>query len=432
MGVNNNSSELPQSNNNSETQTGGNNVIIKKLSNLPLKIVVIVVVLTIVVVASALFLFKGEPNNKKVSALLNSASQADTSGDYKKSEELYKEANTIKPGNAEIQASLINAISSRGNQTGTEDDAFKNSEPYITEAVSTNPNDFNVNVAVGYAYETAGNYAKAFEYYEKAVMINPKSATALFHQAHTLEFLGKHDEAYEMYAKARKLDPNNPLVLMAHGNQLMASSDLQGSYQSFLDASNQPGISRVAKVEALTAAASVRAIQNNFQYIGEALKLSKEAVEVDSNFSPALATYGYTLYLTTPIDGDKSQAFDYLKRAITANPKISKNYLTLSKFYRVKSDYPSAISYNKQAIERANDDNTLLSPQARILNKGIYEYELAKTYYSSGQPELVMPALISAVQSNPYIKETIKDEFSNKGQFTDFVTNSEFISLITK
>ncbi len=346
--------------------------------------------------------------------------------------EQYMKALAANKNDTQALLGMVQSYSTEGNETGSETEQLKASQQYIDKLLKVDPYGRDTQLAVGYAYETAGDYQKALGYYKGATEVDSTSAMAWFRLGHDLEFLGQRQQAYQYYDKAYSIDPNNPLVLMARGNQLMSGGNPQGSYESFLKASEQPDIDNTLKADALTGAASARAVQDNYQYISDTLKLSKEAVDADPSFSPALATYGYTLYLTTPTNGDKSQAFDYLRKAIEANPRISKNYLTLSKFYRVKSDYPNAINYNKQAIDKADDDNTLLSVEARTLNKGMYEYELARTYYMANQYNLVIPTLKIAIQLNPDVMQTLKEDFTNNGQFTDFAVKPEFISLMAK
>ena len=401
-----------------------------QISNLPLIPVVIGVVVLLLLILGVIFLFKPNASNNK--ALIDKAETQMSNADYDGAATTYKAVLNNDKNNMPALNGIITANSSEGNQSGSEDQELKNSMPYIEQALKLYPNDPLTLQSVGYAYETAGDYKKALDYYEKATKIDPNSSNAWFRKGHALQFLNRNEEAQSAYNKANELDPNNPWVLMAQGNQLMSKGDAQGSYEAFLKASKAPDIDSGTKAEALVGAASARATQNNFQYISEVLKLSKEAVDTNPNFSPALATYGYTLYLTTPLDGDKSEAIDYLKKAIEANPNISKNYLTLSVFYRVQKKYDAAISNNKQAIALADNDNTLLSSQARKLNKGDYTYELAKTYYLANQRDLVIPTLKDAIELSPFVRETVKNDFTNNGQFTDLAANTEFISLISK
>ncbi len=414
--------------------------IINKLTNLSKRTKIIVLSCAVVLILLSVFVLVAAKagNNtqngsgKDVTTLINDAKLAEKNGDFQKARDSLTQALKLDKNNPEILSELITVNSVDGNRTGNEKKQLQASQPYIDQLLKTNPTDANTLDTIGYAYETAGNYQKTLSYFEQATKSDPKSAGAWFHLGHVYQFLGDTEQASQAYSKAYILDPNNPQVLMARGNALMSQGDAQGSYEAFLKASGLPGLDNETKSEALTGAASARATQNNYQYISDTLKLSKEAVDADPNFSPALAAYGYTLYLTTPVAGDKSQAVDYLKKAIAANPRISKNYLTLSKFYRVKGDFPNAINYNKQAIEKADEDNTLLSSQARALNKGMYEYELTRTYYQANQYSLVMPTLIGAIKLNSSIKQTLKDDFSNNGQFTDFAAKPEFVSLITE
>ena len=391
------------------------------------KVFVIAGVIVVVLIALFSVWFLGSRNNNAVESLTSQAQTAYLSADFKGAQEKYKQALLQDKNNPRVLAGLINSISLQGNQTGTEKKALQDSQNYINEALKAGPNNTDVLIAVGYAYETAGDYQKALGYYNQAIKADPNSSAAYFHAGHALEFLGKRAEAYKDYEKAYSLDPNNSLVLVARGNMLLSQGKTQESYDSFKKAAQAPGISAQTKSEALTAASLVRVSQDNFAHVNEATELAKQAVAADPNFSPALATYGYDLYLS----GNNNQAIEYLKKAIAANPRISKNYLLLAQIYRAEGDYTDGINYDKQALAHVDEDNTILSSADKQTIRGDYTYDLAKTYSLSKLPVDTLALIKQAIALNPAIKKRVQSEVGTGPLFKELIASAEFKQILT-
>lgn len=402
-----------------------NSTISKGWKNIPVKRAVMVVIVLLVIVAAAYVAKLATGGQKaRLAATLQSAQKAASSGDYATAKSDYQQALTLN--NAPIvYAALINTISAQGNATGQEAKALKESQPYIDIALKNGGENVTVLMAAGYAYETAGDYQKALTYYTQAVKVAPKSAEAWFHLGHVNQFLGNNSESGKDYSTALSLDPNNPLILIAKGNALQLQGDLQGSYDSFMKASRIVGLSSQLKAEALTGASVVRRGQNNFKYMAESLSLSKEAVDIDPTFVPALATYGFNLCLTNKT----SDGIKYLKKAIELNPRMSRNYYQLGIVYRANKDYANSISYNSQAVSRVNQDNTLLGSSQKDAAKGVYLYDLSKTYSLSGSNMDVIPMLTQAVQLNSEVKTYLREDVT-AGNFKTISNNPNFLSLI--
>ena len=390
-----------------------------------IKIKTVVVVILVAAIALGLYFLLGLGSNPK--SIADQAQREIDAGNYDKAEEILKQGLEKHNNDSTLLAKLVQAIALEGNQKGQEENALKEAQPYIDEALRVGGEDPNVLAPVGYAYETASEYQKSFEFYDRVTQLDPKSGDAFFHRGHALEFLGKRQEAWKDYEKAYQLDPNNALVLMARGNMFFSQNKPQESYESFKKASEQPDVSNQTKAEALTGAALVRGSQENFKYVKESLDLSKQAVDADPNFSPALAAYGYNLFLTSP---NLKDGIPYVEKAIAANPRITKNYLLLAQMYRAIQDYVKAINNLKTAISLVGNDNTILSDSDKNVAKGTYTYELAKTYYISGFLVNILPLLKDAVALNPSLKQTLKSDLDNLNLFLTYKDNQEFLSLI--
>ncbi|HVZ66788.1 MAG TPA: tetratricopeptide repeat protein [Patescibacteria group bacterium] len=393
--------------------------------NLPKLLVAGVIALLIFIGIVVVLLPKGQ--NSKVVSLQAQADLATKKADFGKSQELLSQALKIQPNNPQSLSQMIDAISLQGNQTGQEADALKTSQPYIDTALNAAPQDVAVLISVGYAYESSGDYNNAFKYYDQAVKEDPKSSSAWFHRGHVLQFLGKNDEAYKNYQTSNQLDPNNPLTLMALAGQQYSQAQVQKAFDLYVAAAKVPAISSQNKADALSAAANIRRYQDNFIHMDESIDLSKKAVDADPNFSQALASYGNNLFLINKPDEGES----YMIKAISANPRISVNYSDLGIDLRGIKRYQDAINYQKQAIEKAPNDNTILMPSDRLKMEGYYDYELAKTYSMAGLNVNTVPILTDAIKLYPGVLDLIKKDVSN-GYFGEQAGNSSFQALISK
>jgi len=362
----------------------------------------------------------------KVNKYTNQGKTAMLAGDYNKAKENFKQALQSNKSDPTALAGLIDASSIQGNATGKEKDALTESQPYIDQALNSNPNDPKVLVSAGYAYEAAGDYQKALDYYQQAVKQDPNSSDAWFHLGHDLQFLGRGPEAYKDYEKAYSLDPNNPQSLMAKGGMALTQKDLSGSYDFYKKASEAQNINPDLKAEALTAASLVRSLQSDKNHILDATVIAKQAVDTSPNYSPALAAYGYFVYLTAE---DKTQGLIYIQKAIDANPRISKNYVLLAQLYFSHKVYDKAINYYKDAVTRVDDDNTILSDPAKKIAKGEYLYELSRAYDKSGLSVDVSSLLLQALDLNPTVKPRLKADIS-AGEFKSALNNQDLAKAI--
>lgn len=347
-------------------------------------------------------------------------------GNYVSAGNLAKKGLSVNPTNPYLLQSVITANSLQGNQTGTEKQALEDSKPYISQILQADGKNANTLITAGYAYETAGEYTTALTYYDKAIGLNPSSAEAYFHKGHTLAFLGRAVESKAAYEKAYVLSPNNPQILMVRGNMFLSDGKEQDSFESFKKAADNANGDKQIQAEALSAASVVRSTQNNHQYMTEALDLSKQAVEANPNFSPALATYGYNLLLV----GKDDDAIRFMQKSISANPRISRNYYQLGMLNKVNKQYSQAIQYLQEAIAHADTDNTLFTPENRQYVKGLYQLTLAEVYAVSGIKGDTLSLLKDAVNNRPSLKDQIKRDYQLLGFFKELSGNAEFITIV--
>lgn len=382
----------------------------------------IIVVLLVAIVTISSYESRRQQADITKRALFQSSSFT-SKGEYDKAREVLNYGLLRSKDNAQLLAAQITNFALKGNQTGTESIAFKDAKPYIDEALKTNGNNFDVLIAVGYAYETAGQYEEALGYYDRAVKINLKSSDAWFHHGHVLQFLGKNEEANQSYNKSFELKPINPLALIVKGNALVQEGKLRDATTMFTNASNSSLATNQIKSEALTSVSINERRQGKYK---EALDWSQKAIAADSTFSPALATYGYSLALT----GSNNKGIVYLKKAIEINPRISSSYNQLALAYRADGNFSDAINYHKLAISYVTGDNTIMSKTQKDLAKGMYDYELAKTYAVSGLSVNVNQLLFDAIKHNPNAKAILEKDYNETGLFKGLLNTQDFAALV--
>lgn len=398
----------------------------ERLNSIPVKKLLIALIILVIIILAIVgsFIYLRDLQAKKILTITQEAESAYKAGDYKKAKEKLDEALVLKKDDPEILAAAAKTIALQGNHSGQEQKSFEVAKSYLDKALSADPKNLEVLLSAGYLYETSGDYNKALEYYSQATKLYQNSSDAWFHYGHVLQFLGKKEEAVKAYDESLKLNANNPLSLMAKANILATQGKLEDSYLMFKKASEVSGISSSLQAEALTGASIVRTSQ--ILYMKEATELAKRSVEADPSFSPALAAYGFVL----SINGNPKDGIEYLKKAIEANPRISKNYNQLAQVYRSNKLFIDAINYQKEAMARVDDDNTLLGPQEKKFAKARYIYDLAKTYDMAGLKVDIVPLLSQAVQINPLIKGVIKNDFEKYGFFKNLSNDQRFNQLI--
>lgn len=399
--------------------------LIQKIKNkkaLAIGGIVLIAILTIIVVLFILVRSK-TGNINEVGEKIDQANIAYENGNLDEAEKLLVESYEDVPTDPMVQAALISVIANKGNQTGTEQEAYEKALPYIERALQENPNDYEVLLSVGYANEIAGKYEEALSYYEKAGQINPQGAKAFFHVGHVLEFLNRQDESFTYYEKAYSLDPTDPLINMTKAKVDLSSGNTESAFDIYIKASELPNSTAATKSEALTNASIIK--RGNLLNLQEALDLSQRAMEANSQFSPAFAAHGFNLGL----NGEGEQGIGYLKKAIELNPRISNNYWQTGLLYRAIQDYPQSINYIQQAIDHVDNDNTLLGEAQKNNTKAMMTYNLAQTKYWNGEREEVVELVNEALLRDPSLKSRLDEDYNRFGDFTEVLTAQQVSQL---
>jgi len=389
----------------------------------------IIFIIFVITVSGLIFFviqFSAKQNKLNLATqIANEAEKAYFEGDIVEAKNKLVEMQEIFPDDPRIQSALIKTIANEGNLTGNEQAAYNLAKPYIDKAIETNSNNADVLVAVGYVNEIAGNYTEALNYYEKALLINGSNADALFHKGHVLEFLNRQEEAFEIYKKAYEINPNNLLIISAMAKVSLFNGDMDKAIDLYIKAGNLSDTSPDFRAEALTNASIIK--RGQIIYMADAINLSKQAVNISPNFSPALAAHGFNL----GINGRFDEGVDYLKRSTTANPRISQNYYFLGILLRSVGNYEEAIPYLEQAYSKIDNDNTILGTQNKSRIKGNTAYDLAKTYSLAGMTdENIVELLQTAIGLNSALKNSLIQDYESGKHFQNMTSNFEFRNLI--
>lgn len=399
----------------------------KKFHNIFFNIKLYIVGVLVIILVSLIFL--GLYHQKKTNEIIKIQGDVHTKmllSDHKGVIETAEKGLNKEPENKYLLIQALNAFANQGNETGKEKDVISNAQKMLSQANKMGEEDPDVLNAIGYVYEVSGNYARALEIYKKASEVNGKNALSFFHLGHIYEFYGRKDIAYGFYEKAYSLDPKDPLILIAKGRESYSNNDFDGAYKYFIEASKLPNIPNNIESEALSNASIAR--RANIIYLGDALTLSKNAITIDPSYAPAYGTHAYNLMLNV----QKKESLAYATKATELNPRISTNYWIIGRIYLMDKKYNESILYFNKALEKINEDNTILGSSEKDLIKGTIAYDLAKTYYySDKKSRYIIPTLEFAASTNSNVKGILKKDNSGTSHlFNEQQLDPKFLQLI--
>ena len=265
------------------------------------------------------------------------------------------------------------------------------------QAITSDPNNPAVYVALAQAQVWAGQYEDAQSSAESAILLKNDYSMAHAVLAWSLDFQGKYTEAETSITRALELDPNNAIAHAYH-------------------------------VEIL-----VDAYSNNvgpFDAIEKAIEESNVAISLDPNALETRRARGYVLEVT----GNYEEAIREYEEAIKVNGKIADLYLSLGRNYRILGAYDKAIT--------AFTDANALNPEDPTP-----DLFLSRTYATIGKYAQAMQHAESAVDNSPadtnlrgnlgvmyyrnaYFEESIKEfGYVVNGGFTEDGIQMESINL---
>jgi len=217
--------------------------------------------------------------------ILNKAAQLDPSND--KVQKLISDIKEVQKGSSYDEALALH-------QQGKVKEAIMAYKNAIAEA----PNNPEIYINLGAAYQSIKNYDLAIQQYRKAISLDPKSSLAYFYLGTTLHAKNNISEAIANYNKALELDPDN--------------SQIKDSLKAAQDARVQSLLS-----EGLNA------------YSRKALDEAKSTIEQALRLDPKNAVGYYYLGLIMEDKGSTNLAITNYQKAIQYDNKLDSAYYAL-------------------------------------------------------------------------------------------------------
>ena len=386
------------------------------------KNIIVSAVIILVFILSILGIFVKLRTDKEKTLIQRSAYGKYNTGDYKSSIEVAMSGLKQYPDDKFFLKTILNSNSSLGNQTGLETKKFEDAKPYLERAIKIGVKDAETQIAIGYAYETAGAFELALSFFERAISLDPQLANAYFHRGHVLEFLGRGQEATTAYEEAYKLDPKDAVIQVAIGNLFLKKNEPEKALELYLEAGNNTKATYSIRADAFSAAALVESQMGRYP---QALDHAKQARKLNSRSSLASGLYGFSASLL----GNYQEGLPALNESIQLNPRISMNFMFLGVVLRQLGYYDKAANFQLDGIAKIDNDNTIIGVLAKNKMKAKMYYELAQTYSLIPNEDKAIENLRNAINLVDYRNQIKKD--AGKGYyFAKLKGSSKFIGLL--
>ncbi|MBE0409558.1 MAG: tetratricopeptide repeat protein [Anaerolineales bacterium] len=254
---------------------------------------------------------------------------------------------------------------------------------FIPTAEPTRSPESFINEAI--ADFEAGRLPQAINAYKQAVSVDPDNASIYVALARAQLYSGQYEEALESADKAIILNNDNP---MAHTFKAWALDSLGDQTQA------EAAVTRAIELDANNAVAhAVHAIiltnraisgQGDLGLIDRAAEASRLALNLDNSLMETRRARGFVLWHT----GNYQESIQEYQAAVAINDRIADLHLALGYNYRAIQDYVKAVESFHQA--------TSLKP-----NDPIPPLEISRTYYSIGDFAQALQYAEQAVKTDP-------------------------------
>ncbi|MCH8220594.1 MAG: tetratricopeptide repeat protein [Proteobacteria bacterium] len=308
---------------------------------------------------------------EKISQVLQDASRAMDSGDYRKAFQLTREACDLQPDNARLWITA----GTLGGRLGE----LEQAEHCLRKALALAPDSATALENLSVTLVGRGEAEKALEYSTQAIRLKPAAAT-FDRRGYILAQLGRHDEAVRDFRKALDADPqladahNNlgvSLQATGHGEEAIESFSRAVALQpSYADAWNNMGL----------------ACQGLGRF-ADALDAHRQAVESDPQHANALAELAATLERGNQV----VEARDTAERALAANPDQRKAGLVLAVLDRRDGGFESAEVRCRALLTGTQSDQEkgeVSLELAQCLDR-LRRYDEAFGFFEQGQESLL-------------------------------------------
>ena len=264
--------------------------------------------------------------------------------------------------------------------------------------LEVHPDDALVNKAVSDTYLSLGDKVKAAEYLEKTVNLEPNNYNYATEHITLLYELGHHNKLRSYSTLALELYPSQPALYLFNG---IANMEL-GSYNNallMLETGKSYVLGRASlkqdfdlsladlyfRMDDMDKASTIfdnllkdnannGTVLNNYAYflaqsgkrLDDAEKMSKKAIELESDNASFLDTYGWVLF----VKKDYKNAVDWLEKALDLDPSSSEILEHCGDAHSQAGNMVTAIDYWERAKKNGANSETL---NRKIAHKRFYE-----------------------------------------------------------
>jgi tetratricopeptide (TPR) repeat protein len=220
-----------------------------------------------------------EPQNPKPLAALSSLYLI--LQDLGLSLELAEQAVALAPRDPEALNALARILDWRGE--------YEPAVNHALDALEIDPQNATSLAILGEIYTDVGNWAVAEDYLRQALEVDPENIMALRNQAYLYEMRGDYEAAIQAYARAVEVAPYRFDLYMEKGRQYRVGLlDYESAIENYRKA-----------VEVYEAPVTLDALGDGLYNYGDhlqAVRVLRQAVELDPDYGPAQVHLGMALY----------------------------------------------------------------------------------------------------------------------------------------
>lgn len=275
-----------------------------------------------------------EPDNAKAMAALSALylilQDLDTSYD------LAVRAVEIAPRNVEALNALARIEDWRGE--------YEAAVNHALDALEIEPGNATTLAILGEIYTDVGNWSVAEDYLAQAAAADPENIMALRNQAYLYEMRGDYEAAIATYQRAIEIAPYRFDLYIEKGRQYrIGLLDFEAANDAYR-----------AAVEAYEAPVTLDALGDGLYNAGDhlqAVRVLRQAVEMDPNYGPAQVHLGMALYARRNYE-DAATALEAGMALLGDRVRIEQIYtLGLAHIYKDPSECDKAEPWLRKALE---------------------------------------------------------------------------------
>jgi tetratricopeptide (TPR) repeat protein len=275
-----------------------------------------------------------EPDNAQAMAQLSSIHLAHR--DLEKATEYAQRAADAGPKDPDA----LNALARAHDWNGEYEAALNNA----LDALEIDPNNATSLAILGEIYTDVGNWEVAEDYLQQAAELEPDNVMMLRNLAYLREMRGDYESAIELYDQALEVEPYRFDLHIEKGRQYRVGLlDYEKANQEYQ-----------AAVDAYRSAVTLDALGDGLYNAGDhlqAVRVLREATELDPTYGPAFVHLGMALYARRNYE-DAATELEKGLRLVGDNARIEQIYtLGLAHIYKEPSECDRAEEWLRKALE---------------------------------------------------------------------------------